>query len=175
MRTINLIDMLEKDLDTNEHVSISLKSSIPLFLVYPELIYGFSSLSEIAEMYDDNVDYHDVDKHIIIDNTKQIDKLIMLFANVFSDLVGKPESSNLEGGYRFPAFSLVIDIGSANRSMELVSPTEEQVSRFSNSQVYTFKAKIAHEESVLSNNQKHNIILADMLTRKANDTGLGGL
>lgn len=178
MTIVNFIDVLTKDLLNEGPTIISLKSCIPVFIAYPEIISGYSTLGEVAEIYDHSIDYHRIEAKVNLVDSEAVDKLVILFANVFSDMISMPPRHRDDDEYPFPPFSLLIDVGpSSRKNSGIESPTEEQLSRFgatTNSPAYTFSAKVALANPNLPHNKKHNIMLVDILMQRANNSGLGG-
>lgn len=168
-------DLLCGRIDEPE-VLINLKQVIPVCIAYPELVipYGYS-LSDIAKFYDSTIDYDTSEEKIIVSEGLDPRTLVSIFTKIFSLVVGHSNSgvSQVES---FPKVSLNVDIATTALGFQTIEPSSLHVREFakSKSAMYTYRGYSSTVKEDLSEAQRHNILLIDMLTRRYNDSGLGG-
>lgn len=161
----------------DEELVVSLKSVVPVLIAYPEIIIPFKGrLSDVVPYYIKDEDYNDISRNIILENGKSPTQLIVLFTKIFEMVVKLFNSGDSSLEY-MPRVKLKVDIGSSVSQFEVISPAAEQVAQFDSSKakMFTFTGFNATEDSVaLSYEQKHNLLLVDILMRKYNNSGVGG-
>ncbi|MFF2798252.1 hypothetical protein [Lysinibacillus xylanilyticus] len=172
----SFLSLLKGDFSGDDLV-VSLKSAVPVFLSYPEIIIPFKArLSDVVPFYVMDEDYEDFKRNIILPAGNNPTQLIVLFTKVF-EMIVKLFNSGDSKLAAMPKVSLKVDIGSSTSQFETIAPSAEQVTQFDNgkSKMFTFTGFNAVEDSGgLSYEQKHNLLLVDILTRKYNNSGLGG-
>lgn len=170
-------NLLRGDFNGKGELVVSLKATVPVFISYPEIIIPFKSrMSDIVPYYVEKEDYTDMTRNILIPDLPSPTQLIVLFTKVFEVIVKLFNNGNsfLES---MPKISLKIDIGNNASQFETISPKESQIEQFDNSKTKMFTItgyNAAEKSDTLSKEQKHNLLLVDILTRKYNNSGLGG-
>lgn len=162
---------------SGETLVVSLKSTVPVFIAYPEIIIPFKAkLTDVMPYYFEREDYEDFNRNVILPPGVNHTQLIVLFTKVF-EMIVKVFNSQSSQLTHMPKVSLRIDIGNNSSQFEVISPTAEQVAEFNNakSKMFTFTGfSAAGAGANLTDAQKHNLLLVDILTRKYNNSGLGG-
>ena len=158
-------------------IQISLKSTVPVFIAYPELIIPFKAkMTDIIPFYKDEYDYEDVNKNILLESGTSTTLLVILFTKIIETIITAFNSGDSAISY-IPKVTLKVDIGDSTSKFEVISPSEEDVNKFDDakSKMFTFTGFSAVDSAEsLSYEQKHNLLLVDILTRKYNNSGLGG-
>jgi len=171
------LELLEGDY-TSDSILVSLKSAVPVFIAYPEIIipHGFK-LADVMPYYLPEEDYMDFEKDVLLPSGKSPIFLISMFAKVFeailSDLIS--ESSQVDS---IPKVSLQVDIGGSQSHFEVIEPTIHGVRNFESrkASLGTFKGKAqAKDLGSLTEEQKHNILFLDDLLTKCRNTSVGGI
>lgn len=176
MNTNTFKRLLDGDFNGETH-EVSLKSTVPIFIAYPEMVIPYKkTISDIVEFYREDEDYNDNSSDLLLRGVASPTPLIVLFTKVFEVILKIFNDHNSELEY-IPAISLKIDIGGSASQFEIIKPSKNMVDKFDSSKakMFTFSGFNAVGKSKeLSYEQKHNLLLIDMLTRKYNNSGIGG-
>lgn len=172
----SFLQLLKGDF-TGDTLVVSLKSTVPVLIAYPEIIIPFKArLTDVMPFYVESEDYEDFSRNVLLPAGTGPTPLIVLFTKVF-EMVVKLFNSGDSKLQSMPMVVLKVDIGTNTSQFETIAPTQEQVSQFDNakSKMFTFTGfNAAGDSASLTHAQKHNLLLVDILTRKYNNSGLGG-
>ena len=170
---------LKGDYEGDDEVTISLKSVVPFLLCHPNLIIPYGhTIADVIPFYKKGYDYLDVNVEIIDEQMESPAKLIKMFTQILQDIL----TNSYKGKSRLdsiPKIVLDVDIGSASLQLEKIQPTQEEVDSFQvvnpkmGSASSILNAKHLADGSI-SESQKHNILLIDMLLRRCRNANVGG-
>lgn len=171
------LNLLKGEFSDDTDLVVSLKSAVPIFIAHPEIIIPFkASLPDVMPFYVEKEDYSDFSRNVLLTSIGSPTQLIVLFTKVFEVIVKLFNSGDSKLA-SMPKVSLRVDIAGSASHFETIAPTEFEVAQFDNakSKMFTFTGFSAADESdTLTYAQKHNLLLVDILTRKYNNSGLGG-
>ena len=152
-----------------DEIVISLKSTVPIFIAYPELIipYGYN-ISDVMKYYNPDKDYFDVEEDLLLEGNSTPCLLLNMFAKVFESIISDSISKNSQL-IRIPKVTLQVDIGGSKSHFESIAPCVSGVRNFESRQasLSTFQGKAqARTLPDLTEEQKHNILFLDDLLMK---------
>lgn len=160
--------------DTLEgEIEISLKSCVPVFIAFPELLtYPNKGISAVMPYYRPGVDYGDTVSNIDIGKS-EIELLSMfnaVFSTVLSNSLFKSEEMEL------PRLYVNIDIGYGPTVYGRISPNHELSDSLGSKHFCEglgLKFNLAmYSKDKVSESQKHNILLLQALRKRCNDGGI---
>lgn len=170
--TPSFLELLQGTYEGDEIV-ISLKSTVPIFIAYPELIipYGYS-ISDVMEYYSPDKDYFNVEEDILLEGNGTPSLLLNMFAKVFESIISDSISKSSQL-IRIPKVTLQVDIGGSKSHFESIAPCVSGVKNFESrrASLSTFQGKAqAKTLPNLTEEQKHNILFLDDLLMKCRNT-----
>lgn len=183
-------------------LELSLKSCVPFFIVYPELIIGDNyQIEDVAPYYYEKLDYNDPELYVTLKPVIDVDEdgkptgKEVKFSNtpgqrdygnnkvlgiIFETLLRRVVNaaiSNDSNSDATPLLSVAIDIGNDSGRRRVISVSDKDVDNFDTlkESLHTFSDHItANLGSSLTRTQKSNLLLLNMLLSEFNDLGTTG-
>lgn len=165
------LKLLKGELEGDE-IEISLKSLVPVCVVYPELYLNTQvQMTHLMEFYKEDHDYNDLETPLIIPELKEPKTLLIIFTRLFEVIIKMSNSGETEVVH-IPKIILNVDIGSSASSLEVIRPPQDEVDNFDGikNKMYSFTGFLAVGDAAnLTEAQKHNLRLFDIIKRKTNN------
>ena len=165
------LKLLKGELE-GDTVEISLKSAIPVCVVFPELYINTQvEMTHLMEFYDEDHDYSDTTLPLIIPTLSEPKTLLTIFTRLFEVIIKMSNTGDTLVD-KIPKIILNVDVGQTPSNLEIISPPQEDIDNFDNlkNKMYSFAGFVAVDEATnLSDAQKHNLRLLDILKRKTNN------
>lgn len=175
---ITFSELLEGNYSSDEMI-VSLKSVVPFFISYPNLIipHGYS-IADVIPYYISSEDYINPKTDIVNEKIGSPAKLIKMFTDVFQDLF----SNAIRGKSRInsiPKVSLQVDIGGTDFQLERIEPSYDDVKNFERARARMGSASGILQVKVmgdtnLTDTQKHNVLLINQLLHRCRNVNVGG-
>lgn len=167
---VPILSLLRDTEFTNSILEVSLKSCVPVFMAYPELVTPPSkNLEEINKYYVSSVDYFAPGRcNVGISENDLLNMFNALLSNVLSNGLFSDNSKS-----ELPKLSLNIDIGSSSTDYGVVIPKPEDLLKTGNKKYYDGLGvrfnRAMREKKDMTENQHHNIMLLQILRKKYNE------
>lgn len=177
-------------------LEVSLKSCVPFFIAYPELILGDNyQIEDVVPYYKPEIDYNDHSIYVTLEHNKVEEGKTQKFINapgqrdysnnkvlgiIFESLMRRAVNAAIVGDSNSdptPLLSVLIDIGSDSSRQRVIKVPSKDVDNFDTlkESLHTYSDHItANLGNKLTRTQKSNLLLLNMLLSEFNDLGTTG-